>query len=130
MCLPDFDKHFIVRTDASDIGIGAVLLQEYQEYKFPICYASKKLLARERAYSVIEKECLAVVWAVQKFQNYLYGSPFILETDHEPLIYLNKAKCANARLMRWALALQPFKMSIVGIKGKENAGADFLSRMV
>lgn len=130
LCLPDFDKGFIVRTDASDIGIGAVLLQEHQNYKFPVCYASKKLLDRERAYSVIEKECLAVVWAVQKFQSYLYGTHFMLETDHEPLTYLNKAKCANARLMRWALALQPFKMSIQGIKGKDNAGADFLSRMI
>ena len=130
LCLPDFEKQFIVRTDASDIGIGAVLLQEYQGCKFPICYASKKLLDREKAYSVIEKECLAVVWAVKKFQSYLYGTHFVLETDHEPLVYLNKAKCANARLMRWALSLQPFKISIIGIKGKDNAGADFLSRMV
>ena len=130
LCLPDFEKQFIVRTDASDIGVGAVLLQEHQGCKFPVCYASKKLLEREKAYSVIEKECLAVVWAIKKFQSYLYGTHFLLETDHEPLVYLNKAKCANARLMRWALSLQPFKISIIGIKGKDNAGADFLSRMV
>ena len=66
-----------------------------------------------------------MVWAIKKFQSYLYGTHFLLETDHEPLVYLNKAKCANARLMRWALSLQPFKISIIGIKGKDNAGADF-----
>lgn len=129
LCLPDFDKEFIVRTDASDIGLGAVLLQEYEGYKFPLYYASKKLLERESAYSVIEKECFAVIWAVQKFQSYLYGKQFVLEIDYEPLIYLNKAKCANGRLMGWALALQPFSMTIINIKGSENAGADFLSRI-
>ena len=130
LCLPEFSREFIVRTDASDIGIGAVLLQEYGGSKFPVFYVSKKLSERERAYSGIEKECLALVWAVQKFQSYLYGKQFVLETDHEPLVYINKAKCANARMMRWALALQPFNMKVVGIKGSENVGADFLSRVV
>ena len=129
LCLPDFEKEFIVRTDASETGIGAVLLQDYEGHKFPVYYASKKLSEMEKSYSVIEKECLAVIWAVQKFQSYLYGKPFTLETDHEPFVYLNKAKCAIARLMRWALALQPFKMNVVSIKGSENAGADFLSRI-
>ena len=130
LCLPDFQKDFILQTDASDTGIGAVLLQDYGGYRFPIYYASKKLLDRERRYSVIEKECLAIVWAIQKFQNYLYGKEFTLETDHQPLVYLNKSKVANARLMRWALALQPFKIRLESIKGSENVGADFLSRMI
>ena len=64
------------------------------------------------------------------FQSYLYGTHFLLETDHEPLVYLNKAKCANAKLIRWTLSLQPYKISIIGINGKDNAGADFLRRMV
>lgn len=130
LCLPDFEKEFILQTDASDIGIGAVLLQRYGEYRFPVYYASKKLLDREKNYSVIEKECLAIVWSIQKFQSYLYGKEFSLETDHQPLIYLNKAKVTNARLMRWALTLQPFKMRLEGIKGCKNFTADFLSRMI
>ncbi len=69
--LPDCERQFILRTDASDSGLGAVILQEYDGEKFPVAYASKKLLVRERAYSVIERECLAIVWAVQKFQTYL-----------------------------------------------------------
>ena len=128
--LPNFSKEFILRTDASDSGIRAVLLQEHGEHKRPVSYASKKLLDRETRYSVIEKECYAIVWAVQKFKCYLYGKEFILETDHKPLVYLNTAKVANARLMRWALALQPYKFRFEGIKGKENVGADFLSRAV
>ena len=125
LCLPNFEMDFILQTDASETGIGAVLLQEYSGYRFPVYYASKKLLERERRYSVIERECLAIVWAVQKFQNYLYGKEFVLETDHQPLIYLNKTKIANARVMRWALALQPYKFRLEGIKGADNIGADF-----
>lgn len=128
LCLPDIEKPFILRTDASDVGIGAVLLQEHEGTKFPISYASRKLLDREKAYSVIEKECLGVIWGIQKFQVFLYGREFLLETDHQPLVYLNRSKVANARLMRWALALQMYKFRIVSIKGSENVAADFLSR--
>ena len=127
--LPDVEKDFILRTDASSTGIGAVLLQEHNDTKFPIAYASKKLLPREQRYSTIERECLAIVWAIGKFQSYLYGKPFILETDHQPLVYLQKAKVVNSRIMRWALALQPYRMRIEAIKGSQNVGADFLSRL-
>ncbi|PIK52140.1 hypothetical protein BSL78_10987 [Apostichopus japonicus] len=72
--LPDVNKQFVLRTDASDVGIGAVLLQEHEGELFPVAYASRKLLERERNYSVIERECLGLVWAVQKFHVYLYGS--------------------------------------------------------
>ena len=64
--------------------------------------------------------------AVQKFQNYLYGKEFALETDHQPLIYL---KIANANMVRLALALQLYKFRLEGIRGADNIGADFLSRM-
>lgn len=103
-------------------------MQEHEEIKFPVCYASRKLLPREMGYSVIEKECLAIIWGIQKFESFLYGREFLLETDHQPLMYLNRAKVANARLMRWALSLQPYRFRIVSIKGYENFGADFLSR--
>ena len=127
--LPDVGRDFILRTDASNIGLGAVLLQEKDGIKFPIHYASKKLLPREQAYSTIERECLAIVWAVKKFQTYLYGRQFILETDHQPLVYMQKARVVNSRIMRWALSLQPYRMRIEAIKGSsQNVGADFLSR--
>ena len=127
--LPDFSHQFILRTDASDTGIGAVLLQMEGNEKLPIAYASKKLKPREVAYAVIEKECLAVVWGIQKFAQYLYGREFVLETDHQPLTYLNKSKTENNRLMRWALQLQQYRFRIEAIKGSDNVGADYLSRI-
>nr|XP_034315954.1 uncharacterized protein LOC117685617 [Crassostrea gigas] len=126
--LPEFNEIFILRTDAADDGIGAVLLQMEDDEKLPVAYASRKLQPREKAYAVIEKECLAVVWGIQKFHQYLYGREFLLETDHQPLTYLNKAKTENSRLMRWALQLQPYRFRIIAIKGSENVGADYLSR--
>ena len=95
----------------------------------PVAYASRKLKQSERSYVVIEKECLALVWAVQKFSRYLYGTPFTVETDHCPLKYPNGAKLKNARLMRWALILQPYRIHINAIKGSENVGAEYLSRV-
>lgn len=126
--LPEFNETFILRTDAADDGIGAVLLQMEDDEKLPVAYASRKLQPREKAYAVIEKECLAVVWGIQKFNQYLYGREFLLETDHQPLTYLNKAKTENSRLMRWALQLQPYRFRIIAIKGSDNVGADYLSR--
>ena len=105
--LPDLNKPFILRTDASDIGMAAVLMQETAGNKFPVAYASKKLSSSQRNYSVIERECLAIVWAIQKYEPYLYGTEFVIETDHQPLKCVQKSKVANGRIMRWALALQP-----------------------
>lgn len=129
LLLPDLTKQFFLRTDASDVGIGAVLLQEVDNMRFPVAYASKKLLPRERAYAVIERECLAIVWAIKKFEPYLYGREFVVETDHQPLLYMQKTKVSNARIMRWALALQPYRFRIEAIKGSDNVGADYLSRV-
>ncbi len=76
---------------------------------------------------MVERECLVIVWAMRKFYQFLYGREFILETDHQPLTYLKSAKIINGRLMRWALYLQEFKISIRYLKGSENVGADYLS---
>jgi len=127
--LPDPERPFILRTDASDTAVGAVLLQEYDDGVFPVAYASRKLSRAERNYAVVERECLAIVWAVSKFYRYLYGRQFVLQTDHRPLIYLDRAKLSNARVTRWALALQPFKYRTESIKGSDNVGADYLSRV-
>ncbi|XP_076461701.1 uncharacterized protein LOC143294155 [Babylonia areolata] len=83
--LPDLSCQFVLRTDASDRGLGAVLLQEKEGVLHPVAFASRKLSGTESHYSTIEKECLAVVWATDKFQQFLYGQQFVLETDHQPL---------------------------------------------
>ena len=128
--LPDFSKPFILRMDVSDTGLGAVLLQEFDEKPFPVWYASRKLSKWQQGYATVEKECLAVVWGVQKFQKYLYGKEFVAETDHQPVRFLQKAQLKNSRVLRWAMALQPYRYQVKYIPGRENEGADYLSRVV
>ena len=128
--LPDPKRTFILRTDASNDGVGAVLMQVHDGKPYPVSYGSKKLTAAERNYSTIEKECLAIVWGVKKFELYLQGVPFVLQTDHQPLNYLNSAKFINSRVMRWAMYLQNFNIKLECIKGSENVGADYMSRTV
>nr|KAG5686665.1 hypothetical protein BaRGS_031375 [Batillaria attramentaria] len=128
--LPDPKKTFVLRTDASNDGVGAILMQEHEGKLHLVSYGSKKLSSAERKYSTIEKECLAIVWEVKKFQLYLQGVPFVLQTDHQPLNYLNSARFTNARIMRWAMFLQNFEMRLESIKGSQNVGADYLSKVV
>jgi hypothetical protein len=127
--LPDLSKPFVLRTDASDSGLGALLLQDQGKGLQIVSCASKKLLPAERNYSTIERECLAIVWAVKKYSPYLYGRSFTVQSDHRPLEHLEGLKATNKRLMRWALALQPYDILVESIPGKENVGADYLSRV-
>jgi hypothetical protein len=108
MRLPDLSKEFTIQTDASGIGIGCVLRQRYEDVNHPIAYASKKLLERERRYSVEERECLAIMWGIEKFDRYLFGKQFVIETDHCGLQYMKEGRMKNARVMRWSLALQNY----------------------
>ena len=124
-----YEIPFILRTDPSVVGVGAVLPQEFEgEGRLPIAYTSKKLLPREKNYSTIEKECLGIIWGIEKFRKYLYGEEFLLETDRKPLSYLQTAKVLNPGIMRWAMRLQPYRFRIVAIRGQDNLGADYLSR--
>lgn len=126
--LPDGSKPYLLRTDASNEGIGAVLLQEHEDGAWPVAYYSRKLKPSEKNYSTVEKELLAVVSGIRKFYTHLYGGEFALETDHLPLQYLQALKNSNERLMRWALYLQQYRYTIRYIKGSLNVGADYLSR--
>ena len=126
---PAFDREFMLQTDASNYGIGAVLSQidsEGQEH--PIVFLSKKLLSNEENYSVPEKETLAIVWGMQKLRYYLLGCKFIVLTDHRALKWLDQMRNANNRLMRWSLALQEFNFVVHYKKGSSNGNADGLSR--
>ncbi|CAM5168843.1 unnamed protein product [Eretmochelys imbricata] len=126
---PDFDKPFVVFTDASDMGLGAVLMQEDEKgERRPIGYLSKKLLPREQHYAGIEKECLAMMWALKKLEPYLFGRHFTVYTDHSPLTWLLQMKGANAKLLRWSLLLQDYNMDVVHVKGNANMIADVPER--
>ena len=79
------DKPYILQTDASELGLEAVLSQLKDDEEHTVAFASRKLLPREKNYSVIEKECVAIVWSLQVFYVYLFGQRFTIETDHQPL---------------------------------------------
>ena len=125
----DPSQPYVLQTDASEKGLGAVLSQTNSRgEEHPIAYASRKLLSRETKYSIIEKECLAVVWALKFFHVYLYGQSFVIQTDHQPLAWLQRMRNTNSRLTRWALAVQPYCLTMVHRPGKNNGNADGLSR--
>ncbi|XP_068073009.1 uncharacterized protein [Danio rerio] len=125
---PDFHQPFVLQTDASDRGLGAVLLQGSPDTRRPVAFLSRKLFPREVRYSIVEKECLAVKWALDSLKYYLLGREFILETDHKALQWLQEMKDTNSRITRWYLAMQPFRFIIRHVPGKENLTADYLSR--
>ena len=128
--VPDLSKEFVLSTDASDIGIAAVLNQEHNGVLFPVAYISKKLLPRQQRYSVVERECLVICWAIDRLNVYLYGMEFVLQTDNAALTFLNQAKFSNNRIMRWAMMLQPYRFRVMHVRGENNSDADFLSRHV
>ncbi|CAM5158112.1 unnamed protein product [Eretmochelys imbricata] len=125
---PDFDKLFLVTTDASERGVGAVLMQKGPDQEFhPVVFLSKKLSERESNWSVTEKECYAIVYALEKLRPYVWGRRFHLQTDHAALKWLHTVKETNKKLLRWSLALQDFDFDIQHISGASNKVADALS---
>ncbi|GFS98355.1 retrovirus-related Pol polyprotein from transposon 297 [Trichonephila clavipes] len=128
---PNFEREFIVQTDASNAGMGAVLSQlTEQGEEHPILYLSKKFSEVEKRYCTTEKECASIVFAIKRLHYYLDGNSFLVMTDHNPLVWLNRNVSSNPRLMRWALALQPYNFRIVHRSGKSHKNADSLSRSV
>lgn len=126
---PDYATRFILRTDASERGLGAELFQVVDGQRRTIAYLSRKLLPRERNYATIEKECLAIVWAIKSVHVYVHGQEFELETDHSPLVWLKTLKDKNNKLVRWSLFLQQYSFVVSPRAGKENVAADWLSRL-
>ena len=121
-------KQFILRTDTSDTGIGAILLQEHEGQPLPIACTSKKLSQRERRFSAIEKERLAIVWGVQRFTIYICGREFVLHGSSAARL-LAEGKVHKRTHYEMAMYLQDYSFRIEAIKGSENRGADFLSRV-
>lgn len=129
--LPDLNKQFIIQTDASNFCIGAILQQEVDGIRYPVWYASKTLTKPEINYSTTEKEILAVLWAIEKFQVFIEYTHFIVETDHRAISWLNKLKDPTGRLGRWFLKMQMYDFEVCYRKGSSEImkGADALSRI-
>ena len=130
---PDYEKPFKLIIDSSDVGTGSVLVQEASDgLDHPVSYFSKKFLKYQKNNSVVEKETLGLVLALEHFDVYLGSTPFKIKvyTDHNPLTFLKTMKNKNQRLVRWSLALQEYNLEIQHIPGSENVVADALSRCI
>ncbi|KAL0150446.1 hypothetical protein M9458_054263 [Cirrhinus mrigala] len=128
---PRWDRAFQIQVDASQVGAGAVLLQKDDDgVDRPVSFFSKKFNSYQLNYSTIEKETLALVWALQHFDVYIGGGsmPVVVFSDHNPLTFLQSLRSPNQRLIRWALLLQPYSLDIRHIRGRDNVMADALSR--
>jgi hypothetical protein len=128
---PDFTKPYILQTDASDIGLGAVLTQLGDDGKeYAIAYASRSLIPAERNYTTHEKELLAVVFGIKYFHVHLYGQEnFEVVTDHAALKWLHSTQTDNQRVNRWKVFLQAYNLQIRHRPGLKNGNADALSRL-
>ncbi len=128
----DATHETVVSADASSYGLGAVIRQKQPDGKLrPIAYISRALTETEQRYAQIEKEALGVTWACERFQDYLVGMRFHIETDHKPLIPLLSSKQLDElpiRVQRFRLRLMRFDYTISHVSGKDLCTADTLSR--
>eukprot|EP01018_Ginkgo_biloba_P029284 Gb_13706 [translate_table: standard] len=129
LCGPNWTLPFHVHTDASDIGLGAVLGQKDGKLEYATYFISKSLSGAALDYIVIEKEFLAVVFALKKFRHYLGGYQTIVHADHSAIKYLINKPTNNHRIVRWLLLLQEFDVTFVDKPAKENVVVDFWKLM-
>lgn len=129
LAFPDFEKPFILTTDASDKAIGAVLSQQFDDGERPITFISRALSKTEENYATNEKEMLAVVWALGSLRNFIYGAKVKIYTDHLPLTFTISPKNNNAKLKRWKAYIEEHDYEMYYKPGKSNVVADALSRI-
>ena len=129
LAFPEPNGDYILYTDASDVGVGAVLVQEDEGgEERVISYASKAFSGSEKNWTTTEKEAYAVVWALQYFHPYVYGRKVVIYTDHKALKWLKNVKHPNGKLARWILKLEEYDYTIEHKPGNMMQHADALSR--
>lgn len=125
LAMPDFSKPFTIDTDACDYGVGAVL----QQKEHPIAYMSKALGPKNRGLSTYEKECLAILMAVEQWRAYLHHNEFIIRTDQRSLVHLDDHRLTTPWQQKAFTKLLGLRYKILYRKGTENSAADSLSRL-
>ena len=129
LCCPDFNKPFVLQTEASNHSLGAILTQVQDGVEVAIAYASRQLKPSEENYATIQKECLAIVWAIKYFHHYLFGQPhFTVVTDHCPLQWIKTMKTKNQMIQRCICEIQGYSFNVKHRAGTTNGNADALSR--
>ena len=130
--IPRITKEFSVETDASQVGLGAVLTQVYEiegkQRSLPVAYASRSLKGAERNYSVMDQEALAVVWAAKTFNSYNMRTHFTIITNNNALKALTNKLILEGQLAKWADFLMGYNMNIIYCRGKDNIIANTLRR--
>ena len=129
LAYPRVNDPYILHTDASSTGIGAVLSQMQDGQERIIAYFSKQLSKTQRSWAAIERECFALVQALDRLQPYLWGAEFVIYTDHKPLTSLFRAEIRNTKIQRWAIQISEFGAPIRYKPGSKNISADLLSRI-
>lgn len=117
-----------IHTDASHLGLGAVLAQKVDGEVKPVAFLSRALSDAESRYHSNELECSALVWSLKKFRFYVYGRPFTVRTDNSAVKRLWDKKKMSGKFSRWMLSIQEYDFKIEHVKGKNYAVADVLSR--
>ena len=126
----DFTKPFILHTDASALGLGAVLYQLHESVEKVISYANRSLTQSETKYPVHKLEFLCLKWAItEKFHEYLYGNTFDVYTDNNPLTYVLTTAKLDAMGHRWVTSLANYNLHLHYRSGRSNVEADALSRI-
>ncbi|KAL8441466.1 hypothetical protein Emag_007147 [Eimeria magna] len=125
---PDYTRPFYLDCDGSGDGLGAVLLQPYDEGERVVAYASRWLLDHERRWTATELEAAALIWALERFRHYIDTTEVCIRTDHAPLEYIRHNSSQCRLLERWAVRLQEFRFKVIHRPGAQRKHVDCLSR--
>jgi len=127
--IPTIGTPFILHTDASGKAVGATLGElDEQRVEQPLAFASQKLTETQMGWATVKREAYAVIWALNRFRDIIFGAKITIYCDHNPLQYIKECAPKSAKLLRWSLALQEFDLDFQYKKGSHNVVADWLSR--
>ena len=127
---PDYNREFFISCDASGLGVGAILEQEFDGRLLPIAYASSSFSDAQLSWAIQCKECFSMIYALQKFDSIICNQAVTIITDHSPLTYLMENAQRNPKVGRWSLALQRYNIKNIQYKaGRLHQNVDILSRL-